>query len=78
WERQIASIEGATHIPLHELPERLSELDGRREIVAFCHRGQRSRLAVALLRAAGFHQVRNLSGGIDAWSEAVEWGKGRY
>lgn len=78
WERQIASIEGATHIPLHELPGRLSELDGKREIVAFCHRGQRSRLAVDLLRAAGFHQVRNLAGGIDGWSEEVEGGKGRY
>lgn len=78
WERQIASIEGATHIPLHELPERLVELDGKREIVAFCHRGQRSRLAVDLLRAAGFHQVRNLAGGIDGWSEDVNGGQGRY
>jgi adenylyltransferase/sulfurtransferase len=78
WERQIAAIEGAVHIPLHELPERLGELDGRREIVAFCHRGQRSRLAVDLLRAAGFHRVRNLAGGIDAWSDAIDGGKGRY
>lgn len=78
WERQIASIDGATHIPLHELPERIGELDGTREIVAFCHRGQRSRLAVDLLRAAGFHQVRNLAGGIDGWSEEVDGGRGRY
>lgn len=78
WERQIAMIEGAVHIPLHELPERISELDGKREIVAFCHRGQRSRLAVDLLRAAGFHRVRNLAGGIDAWSEAIDGGRGRY
>lgn len=78
WEREIARIPGAVHIPLHELPERLAELDGRREIVAFCHRGQRSRLAVDLLRAAGFHRARNLAGGIDAWSEIVDGGRGRY
>lgn len=78
WERQIAAIAGAAHIPLHELPDRLGELDGAREIIAFCHHGQRSRLAVDLLRAAGFHRARGLAGGIDAWSEAIDGGKGRY
>lgn len=78
WEREIAAIPGASHIPLHELPDRLGELDGHRPIVAFCHRGQRARLAVDLLRAAGFHRVRNLAGGIDAWSEEVDGGRGRY
>jgi adenylyltransferase/sulfurtransferase len=78
WEHAISRIEGATLIPLHELPDRIGELDSRREIIAYCHHGQRSRTAQQLLVAAGFHSVRNLAGGIDRWAEELEGGKGRY
>jgi adenylyltransferase/sulfurtransferase len=78
WEHAISRIEGATLVPLHELPDRIGELDSHREIVAYCHHGQRSRTAQQLLVAAGFHAVRNLAGGIDRWAEEMEGGKGRY
>lgn len=78
WEHALARIEGATLIPLPTLPSRLGELDPRRDIVVYCHHGQRSALAQQLLQAAGFHSVRNLTGGIDAWSQVVEQGRGRY
>jgi adenylyltransferase/sulfurtransferase len=70
WE--ICRIPGAQLIPLGELPGRLNELDGHREIVMHCHKGSRSMRAVQLLRAAGFGRVRNLQGGIDAWSREVD------
>jgi adenylyltransferase/sulfurtransferase len=82
-ERRIARIEGARHIPLHELPHRqgeladLADLD-RREIVVHCHHGPRSAQAVALLKAGGFGRVRNLAGGIDAWSQEVDASIPRY
>jgi sulfur-carrier protein adenylyltransferase/sulfurtransferase len=76
WE--IAHIEGATLIPLSQLPERLSELDGHAEIVTQCHHGVRSMKALEILKGAGFGKVRSLAGGIDAWAERIEPGMARY
>ena len=45
WE--IAHIEGARLIPLGQLPERMTELDGHAEIVTHCHHGMRSMKALA-------------------------------
>jgi adenylyltransferase/sulfurtransferase len=77
-EAEIAHIAGARIIPLRELPRRLAELPSHGEIVTFCHHGQRSMQAREILRAAGFENVRNLTGGIDAWSREVDSGVPRY
>ncbi|MBI4499637.1 MAG: molybdopterin-synthase adenylyltransferase MoeB [Gemmatimonadetes bacterium] len=66
WE--ICHIEGARLMPLSELPSRLNEIDGHKEVVLHCHHGVRSMRALEVLRAAGFSKVRNLMGGIDAWA----------
>lgn len=70
-EYQIANL-GGHLIPLGDLPKRVSELDSSREIVAHCKMGGRSAKAVDFLRQAGFKKVRNLAGGINAWSEKVD------
>lgn len=77
-EWDIVHIEGARLIPLNQLPERLSELDGHAEIVTHCHHGARSMKALEILKGAGFGKVRSLAGGIDAWAERVEPGLARY
>jgi len=77
-EAEIASIEGARLIPLRELPRRLSELPSHAEIVTHCHHGQRSLKAREILVGAGFHNVRSLAGGIDAWSREVDAEVPRY
>jgi adenylyltransferase/sulfurtransferase len=77
-EYAIARIDGARLIPLSELPGRLSEIDGRAEIVTHCHHGMRSLAALDLLRGAGFANVRSLQGGIDAWSVDVDPEVPRY
>jgi len=77
-EHEIARIEGARLIPLSELPGRLSEIDGRAEIVTHCHHGMRSLAALELLKGAGFAHVRSLRGGIDAWSVDVDPEVPRY
>ncbi len=71
-ERQISDLPGAQMIPLDQLPERLEELHPDQEMVVFCRAGHRSSRAVELLRAAGFDKVRNLRGGINAWSRDVD------
>jgi molybdopterin/thiamine biosynthesis adenylyltransferase/rhodanese-related sulfurtransferase len=77
-EHAIASITGARLVPLATLPARLSELDSARPIVLHCHHGQRSRMALELLRRSGFTKLKNLRGGIDAWSREVDPTVPRY
>ena len=52
----------------------LAELDSSRTgtIVAHCKMGGRSAKAAEFLRQAGFKNVLNLTGGINAWSEKVD------
>jgi len=71
-EVAIAAFPGAVHIPLRQLPARLSELDPHMPIVTLCHMGQRSLRAREILVAAGFGNVRSLAGGITAWSREVD------
>jgi adenylyltransferase/sulfurtransferase len=77
-EYAIVHMDGARFIPLSELPDRLGELDGHREIVTHCHHGARSLKALEILKAAGFAKVRSLRGGIDAWAVNVDPSLPRY
>ncbi len=78
FEVEIAQIDGAQFIPLGQLPARLPELDRVREICVLCHSGVRSGRAAEFLRAAGFPRVRNVAGGIDAWSTEIDPDVPRY
>jgi adenylyltransferase/sulfurtransferase len=78
FELELCRLEGATHIPLGELPRRLKELDPRREIVTICHHGHRSLRAREILKGAGFSRVRSLQGGLDAWAREVDPTMSRY
>jgi rhodanese-related sulfurtransferase len=71
-------IEGARHIPLRTLPQRVPDLDPASEIVVYCHHGMRSAQAAGYLAGQGFESVHNLEGGIDAWSAAVDGNVPRY
>jgi rhodanese-related sulfurtransferase len=77
-ELMIAAIAGAVNIPLNELGNRMGELDKQRPVVAFCHHGVRSEMAGRLLERNGFADIAHLSGGIDAWSQAVDPTVPRY
>src|SRR5437764_5136325 len=70
-EYQICNL-GGHLIPLGDLPNRVSELDTSKEIVAHCRSGVRSAKAVNFLRQAGFTKVHNLAGGILAWADRVD------
>ena len=68
-EYAIAHIEGSRFIPLGTLESRLGELPKDKEILIHCKSGRRSARAVDLLLANGFTDVKNVSGGIDAWMQ---------
>ncbi|MEE4175748.1 MAG: rhodanese-like domain-containing protein [Xanthomonadales bacterium] len=77
-ELQIAALDGATTIPLAELPSRLDELPRGESWVITCHKGARAERAWRLLNEAGYGHIQVLDGGIDAWAERVEPAMARY
>ncbi len=77
-ELAVAAIEGAVHIPMAQIPQRVGELPRDREIVVLCHMGARSERVTQFLRASGFDRAVNLAGGIDAWSREIDPAVPRY
>jgi len=71
YEYQIANIGGAL-IPQNDVPKRLNEIDRDREIVVQCRSGQRSQRIAEYLAQQGYPNVKNLAGGILAWSDEVD------
>jgi len=71
-EFEICRIPGSVLIPLGDLPSRLSELEGRDDMIVHCKSGVRSGKAVRLLRKAGYSKARNLKGGILAWIDRID------
>lgn len=77
-ERQ-GHIPGARHVDVERLARcgtidevrELVELPAGAELVAYCHSGQRSALAVEILRAAGY-DARNYEGSWHEWSRRAD------
>jgi sulfur-carrier protein adenylyltransferase/sulfurtransferase len=71
-EYKICNIPGSKLIPLGEFPQHLGEFSPEDDIVIHCKSGMRSGKACAILRQNGFTHVRNVVGGILAWSDKVD------
>ncbi len=79
WEVAAASIDGATVIPMGDIPGRAhQELDPDRPIVVMCHHGARSLSVTMWLRREGFELAQSLAGGIEQWSRAIDPEVPRY
>jgi adenylyltransferase/sulfurtransferase len=66
-------------IPLSEFQKRApEELATDEDIVLYCHHGMRSGRAQGWLKAQGYTNVLNLTGGIDAWATQVDPAVPRY
>ena len=72
------NIEGHTHIAMNLIPLRHNELPDDKPIVVYCHHGMRSMQVALFLEHAGFSDVYNLSGGIEAWSVQIDPSVARY
>jgi sulfur-carrier protein adenylyltransferase/sulfurtransferase len=72
-EYQIANL-GAPLIPVGSIESRANELAEHKndEIIIHCRSGARSQKAALALKAAGFTNVSNLTGGILAWAEKID------
>lgn len=71
-EHEISHIDGTLSIPLGQLAMRTVELDPQDEIVLICKAGVRSTRALHLLLGAGFRNLHNLKGGLNAWAKEVD------
>ena len=72
-ERAICTLPAAIHIPMNLIPLRQNELpDDDLPIVVYCHHGIRSLHTAMYLEDAGFENLYNLQGGIDAWAMQVD------
>lgn len=69
FEWNAGHIEGAQHIPMGEIPERLDDIPDRVALVAVCRSGGRSEQVTRFLRDKGF-EIENLDGGMKAWAKA--------
>ena len=72
WELQTCRIPGAIHVPMREIPARLSELDAELDTVVICHHGVRSMRVAQFLEQQSFARVYNLTGGVNAWARTVD------
>jgi molybdopterin-guanine dinucleotide biosynthesis protein A/rhodanese-related sulfurtransferase len=68
-EFQDAHVPGAHHIPLGQVPDRISEVPTEGTVYVICARGGRSAKAVEHYRGAGIDAV-NVAGGTLAWIDA--------
>lgn len=78
WEIAICALPGSIPIPMGEIPERVNELPKNKPIVVICHHGVRSMQVAYYLNDAGFENVYNLTGGIDAWASEVDSSAATY
>ena len=76
-ERALATIEGARLLD-QAYHDALLQRDRDTLIVFQCHHGIRSQNAAEYFRQQGFTNLRNLQGGIDAWSLLVDPSVPRY
>lgn len=63
-------IEGAVHIPFHEIRARLDQLPAERPVALICGGGTRSVIAASILRAYSRQNITNIEDGMDGWRAA--------
>ena len=71
-EHAYARIPNDELVPLAQLGNLVPSLDPSAELVLYCHSGARSAWAANQLRALGFTNVLNMTGGITRWSDEVD------
>ena len=68
----VSKINSSIHIPMHEIPNRLNEIDKDKLVIVQCKLGQRSAKVCEFLIENNYKNVKNLIGGIKAWSKEID------
>ena len=72
FEYEIARVEGVPLLPMSQIQRRFTELDPNSQYYFLCKVGARSRDVVDFLQEQGFKYVKNVKGGMDAWSLEID------
>ncbi|MBC8044288.1 MAG: molybdopterin-synthase adenylyltransferase MoeB [Rhizobacter sp.] len=71
-EYQIVKLGGTTLIPLNTVPDNLSKIPKDREVIVHCKMGGRSAKAIEFLKSQGYTNLKNLTGGINAYATEID------
>ena len=78
-EWAVAKLPTAQLLPMSQFEQHgLEQLAPEDDIVLYCHHGVRSGRVQSYLKAKGFSNVKNLTGGIDAWAVQIDPTMKRY
>jgi len=77
-EYEIAHVHGVPLFPLSTLPQQFTKLDPNRQYYLHCKSGVRSMKALLFLREQGFKYLKNVKGGILAWSDEIDHTVAKY
>lgn len=69
-EYKESHIPNARLLPMGSIFKQLDQLPRDKQIIVHCGGGLRSQVVASMLQRVGFTNVRNLSGGIEAWQKA--------
>ena len=64
-------LEGVPNIPLDFINERMDAFPKDKTLVLHCAGGYRSMIAASILKARGFHRVKDVIGGYNALSKTA-------
>jgi rhodanese-related sulfurtransferase len=73
-ELEFGTFDGIIHIPMHQIPEKLNELDQHKNntIILICRSGKRSDQVGQFLEQNGFTDVINFQGGMNSWAASID------
>ncbi len=77
-EYEIAHVDGVPLLPLSQIEQRFTELDPNQQYYIHCKMGGRSMRALQFLRQQGFKYLKNVKGGITAWSDEIDSSVPKY
>lgn len=78
FEREICQLPTSRQLTEELAEEMLAHWQRDVPVIFYCHHGGRSRAAAEYFQQQGFLQVRNMTGGIEAWSLQVNPAIPRY
>ncbi len=63
-------IEGANHIYVGDIPEKINEIPKDTKLVVYCDSGYKSTLACSFLEKKGYEDLKTVLGSMNAWKKA--------
>lgn len=71
-ELEIARIDPCLHVPMDDIPNRLSDIPKDVDVLVLCSAGNRSNQVARYLLEQGYSNVKNVAGGIIQYAQEVD------